>query len=432
MSIAIQNTTPPISEGGSGIYPEAGLVNPGGSKAIIFSTPINRDSQIRSITIALNDSDNSNTASYPSSHNATLSLWSVGGGNNSYYLQGQIGPSFTQNVTLNQAAQTYTFTGLNSFLSSESTYGLLVSNANTTAPARPFRWGNTNTTLDTQPTSQNGFSYLSFIAYNTLTGVSEPFGPKYNYIVLDVDLGPIKTRGVLDPMPVGNINEHTGIKIATSGIFNGSGQFGIVSPQQSGNNDVKAGSYGSLVLNTQTGQYIYTPDFEKIEPLNSGETGIDEFRITLTPANGVISTGTYRVEIVGDNDEPTPAPEPGKDVLISKFSRRAGSQPDLITNFNSETDRLTLDYEYFGLTSGIRFRTTTDRSDLKRYSRRDVDLIALEEDDKTKLWWNQNGTRKGWGDGGMLAVIAGDSSSNSGISASSFESIPFFSQKSFV
>jgi hypothetical protein len=67
--------------------------------------------------------------------------------------------------------------------------------------------------------------------------------------------------------------------------------------------------------------------------------------------------------------------------------------------------KLALDYEYYGLTSGIRFRTTTDRSDLKHYSRRDVDLIALEEDDKTKLWWNQNGVRDGWGDGGDFTNI---------------------------
>ena len=191
MSIAIQNTTPPISEGGSGIFPTTGFgTSSGDSKAIIFSTPADRDSQIRSVTIALNDGTSS--ASYPRSHNVSLSLWSVGGGSNSYYLQQQIGPSFTQNVTLNQPAQTYTFTGLNSFLASESTYGLLVSNSNTTTPTRAFRWGNTNIDLDTEPTGQNGFSYLSFIEYNTLTGRSGPFGPKYNYIVLDVDLGPIK------------------------------------------------------------------------------------------------------------------------------------------------------------------------------------------------------------------------------------------------
>lgn len=116
----------------------------------------------------------------------------MGGGSNYYYLQQQISPSFTQNVTLYQPAQTYTVSGLNSFLSSESTYGLIVSNTNTATPNQSFRWSNTNIDLDTEPTGQNGFSYLSFIAYNTLTGTSGPFGPKYNYIVLDVDLGPIK------------------------------------------------------------------------------------------------------------------------------------------------------------------------------------------------------------------------------------------------
>jgi hypothetical protein len=52
----------------------------------------------------------------------------------------------------------------------------------------------------------------------------------------------------------------------------------------------------------------------------------------------------------------------------------------------------------------VRFRSTTQRSELKRFQERDVDWVALEVGNKIKLWWNQNGTRKGWGDGGMVAV----------------------------
>lgn len=53
---------------------------------------------------------------------------------------------------------------------------------------------------------------------------------------------------------------------------------------------------------------------------------------------------------------------------------------------------------------GLPFCSTAQRSELKRYARRDVDLIALEEDDKVELWWNQNGSSNGWGDGGMVAI----------------------------
>lgn len=223
-------------------------------------------------------------------------------------------------------------------------------------------------------------------------------------------------------MPVGNVNENTGIQINTDGAFNGTGHFSSANPEQTGNSDVKYGAFGRLVPNTQTGQYTYTPDFAKIEPLNSGETGIDQFAITLTSSSGTVSTGTYRVEIVGDG-EPTPNREVRNDVLIGNFSRRGGSKPDAITNLNPETDKLVLDYEYYGLTDGIRFRSTTHRPDLKRFAQRDLDLIALEQADKFELWWNQNGVGDGRGDGEMVAVLAGNSTGYKKVSDSSLSDI---------
>jgi VCBS repeat-containing protein len=101
-------------------------------------------------------------------------------------------------------------------------------------------------------------------------------------------------------VPTGNINERTGISINTSGSFQGSGTFGISNSDQSGNAGLKYGKYGSLVVDTLTGAFNYSPDQSKIKPLKTGETGVDEFTITLTGANNAVTSSTYRVEIIGD------------------------------------------------------------------------------------------------------------------------------------
>jgi VCBS repeat-containing protein len=101
-------------------------------------------------------------------------------------------------------------------------------------------------------------------------------------------------------VPTGNVNEGSGISINTSGNYSGNGIFGIENPDQTGNTSLKYGKYGSLTVDALTGAFNYTPNFNKIKPLKTGETGVDEFTITLTGANNAVTSSTYRVEIIGD------------------------------------------------------------------------------------------------------------------------------------
>jgi VCBS repeat-containing protein len=109
-------------------------------------------------------------------------------------------------------------------------------------------------------------------------------------------------------MPTGNFNEQTNIAINLSGTFGGTGTFDIANPQQSGNNDVKAGKYGSLTVN-QNGEFFYSVSFDKVDALNTGDNPVDEFTINLTSPTGAVSSATYRVQIEGYTD-PTPGPGP--------------------------------------------------------------------------------------------------------------------------
>ena len=69
------------------------------------------------------------------------------------------------------------------------------------------------------------------------------------------------------------------------------------------------GCYGSLSLNTSTGDYIYTPESTTIEPLNDGETVIDFFRINVTDSTESTASD-FTVTITGADDNPAPSPTP--------------------------------------------------------------------------------------------------------------------------
>lgn len=420
MSVAIINTTPPLSEGGSLI-----LANQGYGKALVFSTPEDNDSQITSIELGLNKADGQN---YPQTYNISLSLWSV---NSSGIPSQQIGASFTENVTLNASRTTYSFTGFNPGLTSGSTYALLVSNNG----ANNFKWANTNVDLDTEPVGQNGFNYRTMWIYNPTTGeYQSPGQAKFNAIIMNVNIGPSKGRYSLGPMPTGNVNEHTGIEISTSGYFNGRGTFTVSDPIQTGNNYVKPGEYGELVLDSQTGYYHYIPDFNKIAELKTGEIAIDEFTINLSATNGTTSSGQYRVELIGYSDSEAPPQESSTDSApntyrIAEYLRK-DKRPDPITGFRAGIDKLAFDLASLEPTSELKIKNTENLNQYKKLQESDTDLIVLHKKSKIFLEWNQNGVHTGLGKGGLIAII--EESMPYSINHDDFVHMPVFGQQNFV
>nr|WP_223267118.1 VCBS domain-containing protein [Chlorobium phaeovibrioides] len=95
----------------------------------------------------------------------------------------------------------------------------------------------------------------------------------------DVDGGDSKTYG---------INDGSGNAIAASD--------GVVS---------KAGTYGTLTLNTSTGVYAYTKNVSAIEALDDDESGSDSFTVVVTDSAGAVSSKTYTVSVTGHDDTPT-------------------------------------------------------------------------------------------------------------------------------
>ena len=119
-------------------------------------------------------------------------------------------------------------------------------------------------------------------------------------------------------------------------------------------------------------------------------------------------TGTSKNEIL--------AGFKGKDVLKGGggadgflFDKPIGfgkKQMDKILDFNSEElDKILVDKKSFGLGRKIKFRAVNRKSQLKKASRTKVDFVY--ENKTGLLYFNENGKKSGFGDGGLFAQLHG-------------------------
>ncbi|WP_239420469.1 Ig-like domain-containing protein [Synechococcus sp. KORDI-100] len=111
---------------------------------------------------------------------------------------------------------------------------------------------------------------------------------------------------------------------ATDVDTNASLEFGILGGSTIDSTSSLAGDYGTLELDTSTGEYTYTPDSSSIEALNAGQSVSDLFRISVSDTMALDST-EFQVLITGaseqarrnggggrnnTNDQDTQTPEP--------------------------------------------------------------------------------------------------------------------------
>ena len=78
---------------------------------------------------------------------------------------------------------------------------------------------------------------------------------------------------------------------------------------------------------------------------------------------------------------------------------------DKITNFNPSTDTLDIDTDSFGIDSPATFATAKNTKNLKKLAKKDFDF--LYEQKRGGLYFNENGSDKGFGDGGIIAILKG-------------------------
>ena len=85
-----------------------------------------------------------------------------------------------------------------------------------------------------------------------------------------------------------------------------------------------------------------------------------------------------------------------------KYTRKAA---DKITNFNPSTDTLDIDADSFGIDHSATFAAAQNKRKLKKLARKDYNFLYDQK--KGGLYFNENGADKGFGDGGIIAILKG-------------------------
>ena len=85
-----------------------------------------------------------------------------------------------------------------------------------------------------------------------------------------------------------------------------------------------------------------------------------------------------------------------------KFNKKSA---DKITNFNPSTDTLEIDADSFSIDSSATFAAAKNKKKLKKLAKKDFDFLYDQK--KGGLYFNENGSDKGFGDGGIIAILKG-------------------------
>ena len=87
----------------------------------------------------------------------------------------------------------------------------------------------------------------------------------------------------------------------------------------------------------------------------------------------------------------------------SKFNKKSA---DKITNFNPSTDALEIDIDSFGIDSSATFAAGKNKKKVKKKLAK-LDIDFLYDQKKGGLYFNENGADKGFGGGGIIAILKG-------------------------
>ena len=91
---------------------------------------------------------------------------------------------------------------------------------------------------------------------------------------------------------------------------------------------------------------------------------------------------------------------------IKSRSEYKKSKSDKITNFNPSTDALEIDTDSFGIDSSATFAAGKNKKEVKKQlAKQDFDFLYDEK--KGGLYFNENGADKGFGEGGIIAILKG-------------------------
>ena len=160
-------------------------------------------------------------------------------------------------------------------------------------------------------------------------------------------------------------------------------------PEENPNIDKTSATYPTKLYSTpitKSRKLLEESEFNKFLPIGWGE---DPFKIT------------------SDNNNPiTDKRNEENDIIIkapSKFNKKSS---DKITNFNPSTDTLEIDADSFSIDSSATFAAGKDKKTIiKKLAKQDFDFLYDQK--KGRLYFNENGSDKGFGEGAIIAILKG-------------------------
>ena len=117
------------------------------------------------------------------------------------------------------------------------------------------------------------------------------------------------------------------------------------------------------------------------------------------------ATGSWEQKPFGNDFIKNKLP-PGNIFKMSSKSKYKKGNADKITNFNPLTDTLEIDIESFGIDSSATFATGKNKRVVKKKLAKQ-DFHFLYDEKNGGLYFNENGADKGFGDGGIIAILKG-------------------------
>ena len=129
------------------------------------------------------------------------------------------------------------------------------------------------------------------------------------------------------------------------------------------------------------------------------EWGYQKFR-EINPDDPMLEG--YGVEI-SNPTEPSQSSKQEAIRLPNKFNKKSA---DKIINFDPSTDTLEIDTDSFGIDNSATFASGKSKKTVKKkLAKQNFDFIYDER--KGGLYFNENGADKGFGDGGIIAILKG-------------------------
>ena len=159
--------------------------------------------------------------------------------------------------------------------------------------------------------------------------------------------------------------------------------------------EIKINQYGAITSGEYREKKVEVP-YEEFDSSNLDSFFQGDWWLIQETAS---QNDTSTKEQVGETTTNSP------DILIapSKFNKKSA---DKITNFNPSTDALEIDADSFGVDSSATFAAGKNKKTVKKKLAK-LDIDFLYDQKKGGLYFNENGSDKGFGDGGIIAILKG-------------------------